>query len=144
MRVDCSKLVDTHCNVPEDIVLGLINDMINLLVFKKENVSPPSSGILVKRGNIVEETSRKKVVEIFVQLKFCSKGDKIVKLPTNNLLAEYNSTGNIKIGLQSRRGITSLVNGLLPYSFNASSQREEKCCQGWFHEIFDPKDDSEI
>ena len=144
VRFDCSRLVDTDCNVPEDIVLGLINDMINLLVLKKENGSPPTSGILVKRGNILEETSRKKVVEIFVQLKFCSKGDKIQKLPTNNLLAEYNSTGNIKIGLQSRRGITSLVNGLIPYTFNASAPREAKCCQGWFDEVFDPNDASEI
>ena len=144
VRFDCSRLVDTGCYVPEDIVLGIVSEDLNLIAHKTDSVSPPSSGILIKKGDTLEETSRKRVVQIFVQLKFCSKGDKIFKLPKNDLLAEFSSTGNIKIGLKSRRGITSLVNGSSLYSINVSTPREAKCCQGWFDEVFDPNNASEV
>ena len=55
VRFDCSRLVDTACDVPEDIVMGEVSEDLNLLVHKTETVSPPSSGILIKKGDIIEK-----------------------------------------------------------------------------------------
>ena len=39
---------------------------------------------MVKIGETVEETTRKKVFRIFALLKYCLKGDKVHKLPQND------------------------------------------------------------
>lgn len=139
-----AMLVDTSCDTEDDIVLGKIKDDANLLVNKSKDSHHPSTGILIKNTEIVEENIRKKSYQIFVLLKWCLKGDKIYKLQTNDLLAEHSNNGNVNIGTKSRRGISSSANGLINYKFNVSFPREAKCCQGWFDDVSDPNDISKI
>ena len=98
LSFDCTRLVNTDCNSPEDIVSGKINDEINFLVLRSEKSEAPSTGLLVKNIEKVDETARKKSFKIKILLKFYFRGSKVDKLPLNDLIAEYNSNGIVKIG----------------------------------------------
>ena len=57
LSFDCTRLVNTDWNSPEDIVCGNINDEINFLVLRSEKSEAPSTGCLVKNIEKVEETT---------------------------------------------------------------------------------------
>ena len=69
------------------------------------------------------------------------KKDRIFKLDKElDFFVEYNETGGAKVGLKSKKGITSGVNGLLSHHFNVNFPREAKVCQGFFDDVIDPND----
>ena len=74
---ECSRLVGTDCSVPEDVVADEreMNDPVQLLILKTKKTEFPSSGILIRNNNLIEETGRKKVFGIDVLLKFAIKRD---------------------------------------------------------------------
>ena len=97
LSFDCTRLVNTDCNSPEDIVSGKINDEINFLVLRSEKSEAPSTGLLVENIEKVEETARKTSFKIKILMKFYFRGSKVDKLPLNDLIAEYSSNGIVKI-----------------------------------------------
>ena len=117
---ECSRLVGTDCSVPEDVIADEreMSDHFQLLIIKTKKTEFPSSGILIRNNNLIEETGRKKVFGIDVLLKFDIKGDKIDKLPNDNLVAEYQKSGSVKIGVNAQKGLTSSITGLNPLSSN--------------------------
>ena len=59
---ECSRLVSTDCSVPEDVVTDEreMNDPVQLFILKTKKTEFPSSGILIRNNNLIEETGRKK------------------------------------------------------------------------------------
>ena len=91
--------------------------MFNYLSLNRKKTEFPSSGILIRNDTLIEETGRKKVFGIDVLLKFAIKGDKIDKLPNDNLVAEYQKSGSAKIGVKAQKGLTSPITGLKASKF---------------------------
>ena len=77
---------------------------------------------------------------IDVLLKFAIKGDKIDKLPNDNLVAEYQKSGSIKIGVKTQKELTSPITGLKASKFAVSYPREAKACASWLDAVLDPQD----
>ena len=73
-------------------------------------------------------------------LKFDTKGDKIEKLPNDNLVAEYQKSGSVKIGVKAQKGLTSSITGLKTNKFTVLYPREAKACASWFDAVLDPQD----
>ena len=69
-----------------------------------------------------------KSFEIDVLLKFDIKGYKIDKLPNDNLVAEYQKSGSVKIGVKAQKGLTSPITGLKASKFTILYPGEAKVC----------------
>ena len=73
IRFDCTRLVNTNCDSPEDIVIGKVNDNLNLLFLRSENHNTPSSGLLVQNTETLNDNTRKVSYKIQILPIICFK-----------------------------------------------------------------------
>ena len=64
-------------------------------------------------------------------LKFTIEGDRIDKPPNDYLVAEYQMSGSVKIGVKAQKGLTSPITGLKASKFTVLYPREAKACASW-------------
>ena len=77
---------------------------------------------------------------IDVLLEFGIKGDKIDKLPNDSLVAEYQKSGSVKIGVKAQKGLDSPITRLKEGKFTVLYPREAKACASWLYAVLDPQD----
>ena len=144
MRFECSRLVETDCTVPEDIIPGELHDENRrLLVLKTQNSISPTSALFLENQSIFEDTHSRKIFDVNVIRKFCAKGDNVSKVQCHDLVAEYKVSGDARVGIKVRRGFSFLLSRLISGVFNVPAPREAKCCQGWFDKVIDANDASD-
>ena len=56
------------------------------------------------------------------------------------MVAEYQKSGSVKIGVKTQKGLTSPITGLKVSKFTMLYPREAKVCASWLDTVLDPQD----